>query len=73
MQQAFTEKQPEAVFCRAPEAARCVPLALRTFHLKVAQGIIPSYKFGRQRLFKKSEVIAAIERCRVATNAEVLS
>jgi excisionase family DNA binding protein len=73
MQGTTTEKQTGGVFCRAPEAAKHVPMALRTFHLKVAQGIIPSYKFGRQRLFKKDEVIAAIERYRVATTSEVLS
>ena len=61
------------VFCRAPEACKVTPFPISTFHLHVKQGRIPSYKFGRARLFKKSEVIAAIERCRVATTAEVLS
>lgn len=60
-------------FCRAPEAAAVTPFKLSTFHLHVKQGRIPSFKFGRNRLFRKSEVIAAIEKCRVATTAEVLS
>ena len=62
----------ESVFCRAPEAVKATPFKLSTFHLYVKQGRIPSYKFGRNRLFKKSEVIEAIEKFRVATTAEVL-
>jgi hypothetical protein len=75
--QQLTEKQIEAqvdsVFCRAKEAVKVTPLELRAFHDHVKNGLIPSYKFGRNRFFKKSEVIAAIERCRVATTAEIFS
>jgi excisionase family DNA binding protein len=73
MQHLDDKKSIEPVFCRAPEMAAAIPLPLRTFNLRVAEGKIPSYKFGRDRLFKKSEVIAAIERHRVGTADEVLS
>ena len=61
------------VFLHAPQAAACVPLPLRSFHSYVARGLIPSYKIGRHRLFKREEVIAAIERQRVGSMSEVLS
>lgn len=64
---------PEGVFVRTKEAAAAIPMALRTFEKAVAARKIPSYKFGRSRLFKIDEVIRAVEACRVATTREVLS
>jgi myosin heavy subunit len=60
-------------FCKEMEAHKVTPLAITAFRLHVKQGRIPSYKFGRNRWFRKSEVIAAIEKCRVATTAEVVA
>ena len=62
----------EPVFCRAEEAAAAIPMKLRTFLFYLEKGMIPSYKFGRNRFFKKAEVIAAIERHRIGTVDEVL-
>ena len=73
MQTTLTEEQTEAAFFRAAEAAKAIPLPLRTFNLFVAKGMIPSYKFGRGRFFKKSEIIHAVEIHRVATKDEILS
>jgi hypothetical protein len=60
-------------FCHDVEAVKVTPFPIRTFRFYVAKRMIPSYKFGRTRLFKKAEVIAAIERHRVGAADEVLS
>lgn len=63
----------EEPFCFAEEARTVTPFATRTFWTHVLNGNLPSYKLGRNRLFRKSELIAAIEKTRVASKAEVLS
>ena len=68
-----TDTSNESEFCRDIEAVKVTPFPIRTFRHYVADGLIPSYKFGGAHLFKKSEVIAAIEKCRDGTTAEVLS
>lgn len=62
-----------AAFCHAQEAAIISGLPLRTFHHFVKLGAIPSYKIGRNRLFKKDEIVEAIMSYRVGTTNEVLS
>jgi excisionase family DNA binding protein len=62
-----------AAFCHAPEAAVISGLPLRSFHKYVKEGLIPCYKIGRHRLFKKDELVDAIQKCRIGTVAEVLS
>jgi excisionase family DNA binding protein len=59
-------------FCRVKEAVKLTPFSKRTFETYVKSGRIPSFKFGHSRLYRKSEVIAAIESFRVATKDEVL-
>lgn len=56
----------------APEAAASVPVPLRSFHEYVRKGWIPSYKLGRHRLFKREEVLAAVERHRTGSYSEAL-
>lgn len=73
MQAPLSKEQTARVFCYAPEAVTLTPFPIRTFHLYVKRGLIPSYRIGRHRLFKKDEVVAAIERFRVSTTAEILS
>jgi hypothetical protein len=73
MHSTHADSHIEPTFCRAPEAAKAIPLPLRTFHLRVAQGLIPSYKLGCDRFFKKAEVIAAIEKYRIGTKHEALN
>jgi excisionase family DNA binding protein len=72
MQQLSDKTATESEFCHDVEAVKVTPFPIRTFRFYVAKGMIPSYKFGRNRLFKKSEVVAAIEKCRVGTVDEVL-
>jgi hypothetical protein len=61
-------------FCDIQEARGVTPFCDRTFRAHIKNGDIPHYRLGKgMLLFKKSEVIAAIEKCRVATTAEVLS
>ena len=62
--QALSNKPNKSEFCHDVEAVKVTPFPLRTFRYYVAKGLLPSYKFGRHRLFKKSEVIEAIERGR---------
>jgi len=57
----------ETPFCFAKEAVKVTPFSFRCFYKHVLAGRIPSYKFHRSRLFKKEEVVAAIEQCRVGT------
>lgn len=59
-------------FLHAPEAAASVPVPLRSFHEYVRKGWIPSYKLGRHRLFKREEVLAAVERQRVGSICDAL-
>jgi hypothetical protein len=62
----------ESQFCRAADAVKVTPFGIRAFNMHVRTGKIPSYKFGTNRFFKKEEVIAAIERCRISTQDEIL-
>lgn len=62
-----------AEFIHAPEAAALVSVPIRSFHKYVKEGLFSSYKIGRHRLFKRSEVIAAVERQRVGTAQEALA
>jgi hypothetical protein len=58
--------------CRAKEAYKVTPFCFSTFLQHVYAGRIPSYKFAGGRWFKKEEVIAAIEKHRIATIDEVV-
>ena len=65
-------EQVVAAFCHHKEAAIISGLPQRSFYYYVEQGVIPCYKIGRHKLFKKDEIIAAIQSHRVATVNEVL-
>lgn len=60
-------------FLRASTMAGIVGVPVRSFHLYAAQGLIPSFKLGKHRLFRKAEVFAALEKLRTASVQEVLS
>jgi excisionase family DNA binding protein len=62
-----------AGFCHHREATIISGLPQRTFYYYLEQGLIPCYKIGRHKLFKRDEVIAAIMSHRVGTKAEALS
>ena len=68
----MSEQKVEDGFCFAKEVYKVTPFQLRTFWTHTLNGRWPSYKFGRNRLFKKSEILAAIEKSRVDTSSDVL-
>jgi excisionase family DNA binding protein len=45
-------------FLRAGEAAIWLGVPLRSLHQYVQQGLLPSYKLGRHRLFRKKNILA---------------
>lgn len=47
-------------FIRAKEAAAWLGIPLRSFNQYVQQGLLPSYKLGRHRLFRKTQLIEAL-------------
>jgi excisionase family DNA binding protein len=59
-------------FMRAKEAASWLGIPLRSLHQYVQQGLLPSYKLGRHRLFRQQELLDALGASRVASRAEIL-
>ncbi|HEY5706786.1 MAG TPA: helix-turn-helix domain-containing protein [Terrimicrobiaceae bacterium] len=59
-------------FMRAKEAAAWLGVPLRSLHQYVQQGLLPSYKLGRHRLFRKRELLSALGADRSASRNEVL-
>ena len=56
----------------AREAAAWLGVPLRSLHQYVQQGLLPSYKLGRHRLFRKEELLATLGANRTATRNEIL-
>ena len=65
-------QNPKSPFIGAKEAYKFTPFCERTFNTLVARGFFPSYEINGRRYFKAAEVVATIEKHRVATNDEVL-
>ena len=59
-------------FMRAREAAIWLGIPLRSLHQYVQQGLLPSYKLGRHRLFRKGELLSALGADRTASRNEIL-
>jgi excisionase family DNA binding protein len=59
-------------FMGAREAAAWLDVPLRSLHQYVQQGLLPSYKLGRHRLFRKGELLANLGANRTATRNEIL-
>ncbi len=59
-------------FLRAREAATWLGVPVRSLHQYVQQGLLPSYKLGRHRLFRRQELLEALGASRVASRAEIL-
>jgi excisionase family DNA binding protein len=59
-------------FLRAREAAIWLGVPLRSLHQYVQQGLLPSYKLGRHRLFRKGELLAALGAHRLAARSAIL-
>jgi excisionase family DNA binding protein len=67
-----TEKLGNREFLRAREAAVWLGVPLRSLHQYVQQGLLPSYKLGRHRLFRKGELLFALGADRTVSRSEVL-
>jgi excisionase family DNA binding protein len=67
-----TQKPGNREFLRAKEAAVWLGIPLRSLHQYVQQGLLPSYKLGRHRLFRRQELLEALDSSRVASRAEIL-
>ena len=67
-----TQKPGNREFLRAKEAAIWLGVPLRSLHQYVQQGLLPSYKLGRHRLFRKKELLSALGADRTASRSEIL-
>jgi len=47
-------------FIRAKEAAAWLGIPLRSLNQYVQQGLLPSYKLGKHRLFRKNQLLEAL-------------
>ena len=59
-------------FISAKEAAAWLGVPLRSLHQYVQQGLLPSYKLGRHRLFRKGELLSALGADRTPSRGEIL-
>jgi excisionase family DNA binding protein len=62
----------EAEFIDAKAAARWLGVPLRSLYQYVKEGLLPSYKLGRHRLFRKVELLNALGIGRSASRSEIL-
>ena len=62
----------EAEFIDARAAAIWLGIPLRSLHQYVQKGLLPSYKLGRHRLFRKIELLNALGVSRSASRGEIL-
>ena len=63
---------PDHGFVDAKEAAAFLGIPLRSLHQYVRQGLLPSYKLGRHRLFRRFELLHALQSKNRATRDEIL-
>jgi len=61
-----------ADFIQIREAADWLGVTFSSLRQYVSRGMLPSYKLGRHRLFRKRELIEAIRQSTKATLDEVL-
>lgn len=59
-------------FVDAKEAAAFLGIPLRSLYQYVNQGLLPSYKLGRHRLFRRFEILHALQSTNKATRDEIL-
>jgi excisionase family DNA binding protein len=69
---ASEENAENREFLRAREAAIWLGVPLRSLHQYVQQGLLPSYKLGRHRLFRKGELLAALGAHRLTARSAIL-
>lgn len=66
---ASTEK---AEFIQIREAAEWLGVPFSSLRKYVSQGLLPSYKLGRHRLFRKRELLDALRQSTKASLDEIL-
>ena len=54
------------------DAAAFLGIPVRSLYLYIQQGLVPSFKLGRHRLFRKNESLNALRTMRITISAEIL-
>ncbi len=73
MQQKTKKASSEnAEFIQIREAAEWLGVPFSSLRQYVSRGLLPSYKLGRHRLFRKRELLDAIRETAVSTLDEIL-
>lgn len=67
-----TTPSEKSEFIQIHEAAEWLGVPFSSLRKYVARGLLPSYKLGRHRLFRKPEVLEALRRTHRATLDEIL-
>jgi excisionase family DNA binding protein len=62
----------ESGFMSAKEAAAFLGIPLRSLYLYVQQGLLPSFRLGRHRLFRRHELLRALHATKTASRDEIL-
>jgi len=63
---------PKSEFINTKAAAQWLGIPERSMQQYVQMGLLPSYKLGKHRLFRKNELLEALGATRRATRAEIL-
>lgn len=63
---------PKAEFINTNTAAAWLGISRRSMQRYVQSGLLPSYKLGKQRLFRRRELLDALGACRKASRGEIL-
>jgi len=63
---------PQSEFINTKAAAQWLGIPERSMQQYVQMGLLPSYKLGKHRLFRKNELLEALGATRRATRAEIL-
>lgn len=59
-------------FIGARQAAAWLGIPVRSLHQYVQRGLLPSYKLGRHRLFRREEILTCLQTTRLASRSEIL-
>jgi excisionase family DNA binding protein len=62
----------DSEFINSKMAAKWLGIAVRSLQQYVQTGLLPSYKLGKHRLFRKKELLVAVRANRRATRGEIL-
>ena len=65
------DRENHTTLLNIQEAAALLNLAVATIYEKTSQRTIPHYKHGKKVLFKKSELLAWVELCKVRSTDEI--